>query len=259
MRTATDRTRFEPTDGSWSDYAAHGGLRSVLDPRDEEGIKNAYIDAMHKTALRHAGLPQAHEVVLDYGCGTGRLTRYLAPRSRAVVGTDITSAMLRGALAEGGAPNTVFSHIDGVRLPLRDASVDLVVSVYVLQYFVAERDAYCAVLQELARVLKPGGRCIFIEQVSYSGTCSGSVVEGAGPHDYLDGDAPARFRVLQQGAVRLARPGALVRNTLLRRGFPRFLRGPVQRAVLRRNLRRRLEDLGHQPYVDWMFHLKRED
>ena len=258
MKTAADPTCFEPIDGSWSDYAAHGGLRSVLDPRDAEGIKNAYIDAMHKTALRHAGLPRSHEVVLDYGCGTGRLTRYLAPRSRAVIGTDITSAMLRGAVAEGRAPNAVFSHIDGVSLPLRDGSVDLAVSVYVLQYFVAQRDLYRAVLEELARVLKPGGRCIFIEQVSYSGTPSGSVAEGAGPHDYLDGDAPARFRVLQQGVVRLARPGTLVRNTLLRRGFPRFLRGPVQRAVLRRNLQRRLEDLGSQPYVDWMFHLKRE-
>ena len=62
---------FEPADGSWSSYAAVEGLGSVLDPNDQKGLSNLYIDWIHKTALAQSLELSGNEKVLDFGCGVG--------------------------------------------------------------------------------------------------------------------------------------------------------------------------------------------
>ncbi|MBM4435075.1 MAG: class I SAM-dependent methyltransferase, partial [Chloroflexi bacterium] len=59
---------------------------------------------------------------------------------------------------------TRFVRGDGTRLPLRAASVDVVLLIEVLHH-VADADA---VLREAARVLRPGGR-VLIEEVEFTG------------------------------------------------------------------------------------------
>ena len=97
------------------------------------------------------------DVVLDVGCGRGRqndpceyhhrLMR-LADRCRAFIGIDVDPA------AEANPYVSEFRLIDDVdRWPIDDASVDLVVSDYVLEH-VEDPDAF---FSEVTRVLRPGG------------------------------------------------------------------------------------------------------
>lgn len=89
--------------------------------------------------------------VLDVGCGVGALLPDLrsASPSAVVVGVDRTEAMLRRA--PSGFPLAV---MDGGRLAVRDAALDAVVMAFMLFHL---RDP-AAALEEVRRVLRPGGR-----------------------------------------------------------------------------------------------------
>ena len=100
--------------------------------------------------------------VLDVACGTGILARLAA---RAVgptgktVGTDINEGMLAMArtavgLAEG--PPIEWRTSDAAALPFPDASFDVVLCQYGLEFF-ADR---VRGVREMARVLGPGGRLV---------------------------------------------------------------------------------------------------
>ncbi len=93
--------------------------------------------------------------VLDLGCGTGELARHLAASGLLVAGCDIAPQMLALASAADQGDRVGWVRLDpGWRtLPLRPASVDAVIAASVLEYVAHPR----VVLQECARVLRPGG------------------------------------------------------------------------------------------------------
>jgi malonyl-CoA O-methyltransferase len=95
-------------------------------------------------------------VVLDLGAGTGRASRELRRRYRAalVIALDIAPGMLEQARRHS-RPFRRFERIcaDAFRLPLREASVDLVFSNLLLQWC----DDLDQVLAEIRRALKPSG------------------------------------------------------------------------------------------------------
>ena len=91
--------------------------------------------------------------VLDVGCGTGNyLTAIHAETVCAATGVDPSEGML--ATARQRAPELVWLQGSGERLPLDDASVDLVYSVDVIHH-IGDR---VASFREAKRVLAPGGR-----------------------------------------------------------------------------------------------------
>ena len=92
--------------------------------------------------------------VLDVGCGAGQTTRWLAGRGARAVGFDISLAQLRHAPPP--APPLVCA--DAERLPFADEVFDVVCSAYGALPFVADS---AAVMREVARVLRPGGRWVF--------------------------------------------------------------------------------------------------
>jgi SAM-dependent methyltransferase len=133
----------------------------VIDPADVRGGKNRLIHRVHlRTLSRNLARVQG-EQVLDFGCGTGRISAWLVERGAVVEGVDVTSAMVDAARV--GVPAASFRVVDGQSLPFADDSFGIVVSVYVLQYYVAREES---VLPELARVLRPRGRLVAIEQVA---------------------------------------------------------------------------------------------
>jgi SAM-dependent methyltransferase len=145
----------------WSERAALDQLAAVIDPADVRGGKNRLIHRVHLCALSESLGDVRGEGVLDFGCGTGRISAWLARNGAAVEGVDVTSEMVDAARTN--VPKGSFHVVDGPSLPFEDARFDVVVSVYVLQYYVARDES---VFRELARVLRPGGRLVAIEQVT---------------------------------------------------------------------------------------------
>ncbi len=98
--------------------------------------------------------------VLDVACGPGFLTRQIARRGAEAIGVDVSEEMLRSAREEGrSAPRAVtYYEMDAARLAQSwDSSFDAA-TCSMAMVDMADIDA---VLVEMARVLKPGGRYIF--------------------------------------------------------------------------------------------------
>ena len=89
--------------------------------------------------------------VLDICCGTGDLTLALARECRApVFGSDFCHPMLVAARGKGAA---CLFEADALRLPLRDASLDLITVAFGFRNLAN----YGAGLAEMRRVLRPSG------------------------------------------------------------------------------------------------------
>jgi ubiquinone/menaquinone biosynthesis C-methylase UbiE len=107
--------------------------------------------------LQHVSL--AGKILLDFGCGNGAQTIGFSEDGCMTIGVDVQAdqlAFFRQALSAYNAPPILPVCCDGARLPLRNSSVDVVVSFEVLEHLPDEHDA----LQEIRRVLKPGGDLI---------------------------------------------------------------------------------------------------
>lgn len=100
--------------------------------------------------------------VLDAACGTGIVTRLIAARHDSlggIIGADLNESMLE--VARSLAPETSFPlewrQADICALPFADGQFDVVVCNHGLQ-FVPDKPA---ALNEIMRVLSPGGRLAF--------------------------------------------------------------------------------------------------
>jgi SAM-dependent methyltransferase len=134
-------------------YAEHGRFlgdaRFVWGP---EGMDEADARLLGDVAGRR---------VLEIGCGAAQCSRWLRGQGAEVVASDLSAGMLRRARAidaGGDGPPVPLLQADAGRLPLADASVDLACSAYGALPFVADT---AAVMREVARVLRPGGRWVF--------------------------------------------------------------------------------------------------
>jgi ubiquinone/menaquinone biosynthesis C-methylase UbiE len=113
------------------------------------------VDRVEKEAI-FALLPElAGRRLLEVGCGTGNISLALARRGARVVGLDVSGPMLAAAqqrVREQGFSATWIRGGAGV-LPFPKHSFDGVISILALD-FMADRPG---VLQEMVRVLRPGG------------------------------------------------------------------------------------------------------
>jgi SAM-dependent methyltransferase len=121
---------------------------------------NASVDACGCGSPVAASDMQPGDVVLDLGCGTGLdlllAAKKVGPKGR-VVGVDMTAAMLdraRATVTEAGLHNVHLRKGIIEDLPVGDQSVDWVISNCVINL---SRNKL-RVFDEIARVLKPGGR-----------------------------------------------------------------------------------------------------
>ena len=93
-------------------------------------------------------------VVLDLGCGKGRVARLALERgARETVGVDVSEAMLKAAAASLPASSVRWVQADGRALPFEAASFDVVICALMMGHV----DDLEAALSEIARVLRPGG------------------------------------------------------------------------------------------------------
>ena len=91
------------------------------------------------------------QTMLDVGCGEGRFCRMLKAKGIAATGLDTTPELL--ARARELDPDGAYIEASAEKMPLPDASFDLVVSYLSL----IDIPDFRAAIVEMVRVLKPGG------------------------------------------------------------------------------------------------------
>lgn len=97
------------------------------------------------------------DVVLECACGTGAISRIIAPKCRKLIATDFSVGMLRQAARNCRACDNVrVRRADMTHLKCRDNRFDKVVAGNVIHLL----EDPCAALKELERVCKPGGKII---------------------------------------------------------------------------------------------------
>jgi ubiquinone/menaquinone biosynthesis C-methylase UbiE len=100
-------------------------------------------------------VPVSGRDVVDIGCGGGVLVRALAARGARVTGVEITESQLAAAVRDDNGSGARYVVGLAQRLPLEDASVDVVAFMRALHH-VPPADMLSA-LREAGRVLRPGG------------------------------------------------------------------------------------------------------
>jgi SAM-dependent methyltransferase len=108
--------------------------------------------------------------VLDLGCGVAYFSAWLARRGARVVGLDVTPAQLATAQRMQAEFGLSFPLVEASAedVPLEDGSFDLVLSEY-------GASIWCdpaAWIPEAARLLRPGGRLVFLRNSTLGILCS---------------------------------------------------------------------------------------
>ncbi len=99
-------------------------------------------------------------VLVDVGCGVGRMDEFLAPRVARLIGVDVSGEMVRKARVRlAHLANASFVEGDGFTLPLADASADTVYSHIVFQH--VPRRVARGYFREVLRLLRAGGGFLF--------------------------------------------------------------------------------------------------
>jgi ubiquinone/menaquinone biosynthesis C-methylase UbiE len=128
--------------------------------------------------------------LLDIGCGGGAHAVVFAEHGWSVTGVDISTAQLE--LARGRGVEVV--HADAATLPFEDESFDAAVSMFTH----TDVDDFGAVVAEIGRVLRPGGRFVYL----------GIHPCFVGPHAFVhDRDVPELYPGYRDTSYRTAAPG----------------------------------------------------
>ncbi|WP_084504077.1 class I SAM-dependent methyltransferase [Actinoplanes sp. N902-109] len=98
--------------------------------------------------------------VLELGCGAAAAARWLDGQGADVVAMDLSGGMLRQAqqAAERSGVRVPLVQADALALPFPNAAFDIVCTAFGAIPFVADSGA---LMREVARVLRPGGRWVF--------------------------------------------------------------------------------------------------
>jgi SAM-dependent methyltransferase len=189
---------------------AHLGFVPTLEARMRGGYRTVV------RAVVDAANPRPGERIVEVGCGSGAVIRWLARHTELanpLTGVDVNEYLLHEAnkLTEeaGLASHIAFQRGDAEALPLPSASFDVTLSFTVMEEVNADR-----MLAELVRVTRPGGRI-------------GVVVRGTDMPAWLNLDLPDELR---QAVDAVPGAGADVH-------------GCADRSLYRRFVEARLEDL----------------
>mmetsp|Transcript_113010 Transcript_113010/g.225027 ORF Transcript_113010/g.225027 Transcript_113010/m.225027 type:complete len:261 (-) Transcript_113010:4-786(-) len=112
--------------------------------------------------------PLKRKVAADLGCGTGRLSRLLSSHLGFIFGFDAEPHMVAIAQKLTPVPNVCYAVSEHARIPLASQSTDLVVEGWAFLHTVSSRpDTWRSILakylDEVSRVLRPGGMIVLVE------------------------------------------------------------------------------------------------
>lgn len=121
---------------------------------------HAEADGMRRTLA--AARLQPHSRVLDVACGPGIVACAAAAQAGHVTGIDLTGAMIeqgKARQARAGLANMDWRVGDAVHLPFVDDTFDVVLTRYSFHHMIEPM----AVLRDMKRVVRPGGRLVVID------------------------------------------------------------------------------------------------
>jgi len=126
--------------------------------------------------------------IIEFGAGTGRLTRALASGAALVAASDLSHHMLstaKGVLESQKYANTLICAADMRRTPFAQHSADMVIAGWSFCYLAVWgndrwKDELQRGLDEAARLLRPGGVLIMLENY-------GTGYEAPNPPPHLNG------------------------------------------------------------------------
>lgn len=157
-------TRLGTDEPHWSVISAERFRQGELEPHLAEFFDSGNGDvALFKAFLTRNDVdPDSFSKVLEYGCGLGRVTRFLAGAFEKVEACDISASHLRQAeahLQRSGVGNVELRHITAIDDIGSAPDLDAVFCVIVLQH--NPPPVMVAVLQRLLARLRPGGVAYF--------------------------------------------------------------------------------------------------
>ena len=112
-----------------------------------------------------AEIIEQNDIVLECACGTGAISKYLAPRCRQLIATDFSKGMLTQTAKKCRKySNIKLRRADMTHLKCRDNRFDKVVAGNVIHLL---EEPYAAI-KELERVCKAGGKIIIPTYINAS-------------------------------------------------------------------------------------------
>lgn len=162
--------------GVWT--ALSGSLASAkmhVSGTEDEAIFETSGAGTSEFLVKNVGI-NATDIVLEIGCGVGRVGKHLAGRCRRWIGADVSPNMLTFAAERlQGFPNVEFVELSGNDLrPIGDSSIDVVYCTVVFMHLEGwDRYGY---VEEAFRVLHPGGK-LYIDNVNLCSDSGWSIFE----------------------------------------------------------------------------------
>jgi SAM-dependent methyltransferase len=149
-----DRLNVEEHNRAQIEYFEHAGERAM------RPTSSSYVEHQVNELVRFAGLVEGDRV-LDVGCGMGRYTFPLADRGLRVEGVDLSQTLLdRLDRFNAGRYEIPLHCADVIDLPAAlDGRFDAVVGFFTLHHLHDLSASFAA----MARVVRPGGRVVFLE------------------------------------------------------------------------------------------------
>lgn len=137
---------------------------------DPRTVRETYdLIASHFASTREHAWPEVEaflegregRLALDLGCANGRHAQLLAERAQRVVGVDVSRGLLEEARTRSRERGFDADLVQGdaARIPIREGRVDLATYIATIHHL-RGRETRVRSLDELARVLAPGGRAL---------------------------------------------------------------------------------------------------
>lgn len=166
----------------------------TYDQQRFEGKRNKFLEFLRSEVFLSLVPIDKRLEVLDVGCGTGRGTVMLGQKGYSVIGIDYTKEMLRKAKEKRKnlkLTNISFRQGNAKELPFKDNSFGCITSFNFIHMFGLESQK--VLINEMARVLKPGGTIIVEFDSFYKGIIMGAILQKMKPSTHLNKPSDLKY------------------------------------------------------------------